>query len=89
MRPITPDDEAFLYRLYASTREEELALLDWQEAQKETLLGMQFAAQHAFYREQFPQAAFQLLILENEPIGRLYVDHRPDGRLPFDLPIPT
>lgn len=78
LRPITPDDEAFLYRLYASTREEELAPLDWQEAQKETFLRMQFTAQHTFYREQFPQAAFQLLVLGDEPIGRLYVDHRPD-----------
>ena len=78
LRPITPDDETFLYRLYASTRKEELAPLDWQEAQKETFLRMQFTAQHTFYTEQFPQAAFQLLVLGDEPIGRLYVDHRPD-----------
>ena len=45
LRPIGPDDEAFLYRVYASTREEELAPLGWNEAQKTAFLRMQFTAQ--------------------------------------------
>ena len=44
-RPIRPDDEAFLYEVYASTRTEELALVDWDEAHKAALLHGQYAAQ--------------------------------------------
>ncbi len=78
LRPITPEDEDFLYRVYASTREDELAPLDWDDEQKESFLKMQFAAQHKFYTEQFPRAEFQVILLDQEPIGRLYLDHRDD-----------
>ena len=77
-RPATPEDENFLYRVYASTREDELAPLDWDDKQMQTFLKMQFAAQHKFYLEQFPQAEFQVILLGREPIGRLYIDRRDD-----------
>ena len=78
LRPITPADRPFLARLYASTRQDELALLDWDDAQKESFLEMQFNAQHTFYTEQFRQAQFEIIELEGDPIGRLYLDRRPD-----------
>ncbi len=78
LRPIGPADEDFLFRLYASTRDGEMALLDWSDAQKEAFLRMQFDAQHKYYVEQFPEARLDLVVLEGEPIGRLYVDRRDD-----------
>jgi ribosomal protein S18 acetylase RimI-like enzyme len=77
-RPITPDDQEFLYHLYASTRENELAVVDWSEAEKASFLRMQFNAQHKFYMESFTQASFQIILLQDEPIGRLYIDRRQD-----------
>ncbi len=77
-RFITREDKNFLRSLYASTREEELALTDWDDLQKEAFIGMQFEAQHSFYHEQFPNAEFQLILLDKEPIGRLYIDKRED-----------
>ena len=78
LRPITEQDRDFLYRLYASTREDEMALVPWGEAEKQAFLKMQFAAQHKYYHQQFRQAEFQLILLDDEPIGRLYVDRRTD-----------
>ena len=78
LRPITPDDEPFLYRVYAGTREDELAPLSWDEAQKQAFLTMQFTAQHRYYQEQYPEAAFQIILLEGRPVGRLYVARWPD-----------
>lgn len=72
-RPITAEDEEFLYRLYASTREEELSQTGWDEAQKETFLRMQFHAQHEHYQTYYANAQFQLILFDGEPIGRLYV----------------
>jgi ribosomal protein S18 acetylase RimI-like enzyme len=75
-RPITKQDEGFLYRVYASTRQEELARVPWDEAQKSTFLKMQFDAQHRYYLENYPRAKFQIILREGIPIGRLYVDRR-------------
>jgi ribosomal protein S18 acetylase RimI-like enzyme len=72
--PITDDDLDFLYRVYTSTREDELAVTDWNDAQKEEFLKMQFNAQHTYYQEHYPEAAFQIILLNNQPIGRLYLD---------------
>lgn len=78
LRPIADDDQPFLCRLYATTRADEMAVVDWTEAQKTEFLTMQFTAQHKFYLDQFRQASFDVLMLGQEPIGRLYVDRRPD-----------
>jgi GNAT superfamily N-acetyltransferase len=77
LRPIDADDMAFLYQVYASTREEELAVTGWSAAQKEAFLTMQFNAQHAYFQENYPGAAFQVILLDGQPIGRLYLDHWP------------
>jgi GNAT superfamily N-acetyltransferase len=78
LRPIRPDDEAFLYRVYASTRAEEMAVVPWTEAEKTAFLRMQFAAQHRYYQEQFPDAAFDVILCDGRPVGRLYVHRRAD-----------
>jgi ribosomal protein S18 acetylase RimI-like enzyme len=73
LRPVGPGEEAFLYRVYASTREEELALTGWDAPQKEAFLRMQFHAQHRYYQEQFPDASFQIILRDGAPAGRLYL----------------
>jgi GNAT superfamily N-acetyltransferase len=78
LRPITPDDQDFLYHVYASTREEELAQADWNEAQKTAFLQQQFNAQHQYYQANYPNAQFQIVELAGAPIGRLYVDRWAD-----------
>ena len=55
LRPAQEDDLPFLYRVYASTRQEELALVDWDEAQKEWFLRMQFDLQRAPMLRLFPR----------------------------------
>jgi ribosomal protein S18 acetylase RimI-like enzyme len=73
LRPIAPDDEEFLCRVYGSTREEELALTDWDGAQKAAFVQMQFAAQHRYYQENYRQTTFDVILANGEPAGRLYV----------------
>jgi len=73
-RPIIKDDLDFLYRVYSSTREEELAITDWSDAQKDEFLKIQFNAQHTYYQEHYPKADFKVILLNDEPIGRLYMD---------------
>lgn len=77
-RPIEDRDLPFLYRVYASTRADELAQVDWSAEQKSAFLRMQFEAQRAYYEEQFPAADFRTIVVDGQPGGRLYVDRRPD-----------
>ncbi len=78
LRPITPEDQELLLRIYASTRADELAAVPWSEQEKQDFLRFQFDAQHKYYQEHFPRAAFDLILKGGEPIGRLYVDRRDD-----------
>jgi ribosomal protein S18 acetylase RimI-like enzyme len=77
LRQAEEDDEAFLLEVYSSTRIEELALTNWNDAQKKAFLGMQFAAQQNFYREQNPDASHLIILIEDRPVGRIYTSNRP------------
>jgi GNAT superfamily N-acetyltransferase len=89
LRAITPDDLGTLYLIYASTRQDELAPLDWSDAQKAAFLAMQFNAQHSYYQEQFPGASFLMIMLAGEPIGRLYLERRADEIRIIDIALLT
>lgn len=78
LRPVDAADAEVLYRIYASTREQELAPLGWDEATKEAFLRMQFAAQDRYYRETYPDASYDLIVSGGDVLGRLYV-HRDEG----------
>lgn len=77
-RPVEPGDEAFLYALYAGTREAEMALTGWSDDEKESFLCMQFHAQTTDYARNYPDAQFDLLLCAGRPAGRLYLDRRED-----------
>jgi GNAT superfamily N-acetyltransferase len=73
LRPITPEDESFLACLYASTREQELAQTNWSDEQKAMFCRMQFNAQTADYRANYPDASFQIIERDGVAAGRLLV----------------
>jgi ribosomal protein S18 acetylase RimI-like enzyme len=75
LRPVTEADRGFLLSVYASTREDELAQVAWEEGAKEAFLEHQFSAQDQHYRANYPGAAFDVIEVDGEPAGRLYV-HR-------------
>lgn len=74
LRPVADEDLPFLLRVYASTRAEELAQVPWSAEQKEAFLRQQFEAQHAWWREHYTGASFDVVLLDGAPVGRLYVD---------------
>jgi ribosomal protein S18 acetylase RimI-like enzyme len=73
LRPAGPDDEAFLLRVYASGREEELAATGWDEARKLAFLEMQYRAQSASYRANL-KAWYDVIVVDGRDAGRLLVD---------------
>lgn len=73
LRPVIEDDYTFLLSLYASTREQELASTDWNPAQREAFLRMQFDAQQAHYRSHYPGGEHWIILIDGAEVGRLYV----------------
>jgi ribosomal protein S18 acetylase RimI-like enzyme len=73
LRPARAEDRDFLLRVYASTREEELRVVDWSDEQKAAFVQQQFEAQDAYYREHYDPASFDVIEVDGEPAGRLYV----------------
>jgi len=73
LRDATAEDEGFLRQVYACTRAEEMALVPWTDEQREAFLRFQFDAQDSYYRSQFPEAAYQIILKDGAPVGRLYV----------------
>lgn len=78
LRAARPEDQSFLAEVYASTRELEMSLVDWTEAEKAEFLRMQFEAQHRYYHEHYQHTSWDLILREGEPIGRFYVARWPD-----------
>lgn len=76
LRPVQEADEELLLELYASTRTDEMALVPWDAAQKLAFVQMQFRAQQKHYQAYFPRAAHEMIEVEEQPVGRLYVDRR-------------
>jgi len=73
LRAAQPEDQSFLLQVYSSTRAEELALVSWTEEQREAFVEMQFAAQQNHYASEFPQATHDIILANEQPVGRIYV----------------
>jgi ribosomal protein S18 acetylase RimI-like enzyme len=67
-------DEAFLFELYASTRQEELDNWGWPPEMRNTFLTVQFKASQG-YHNAFSDAEFQIIQLDGVNAGRMIV-HR-------------
>lgn len=80
LRPETAGDEALSCAIYGSTRAEELTRVPWTDEQKTAFVVMQFEAQRSYYREVYPDAAFDIVLVDGEEAGRLYV-----ARLPGEI----
>jgi ribosomal protein S18 acetylase RimI-like enzyme len=77
LRPETEDDLPFLVRLYASTREAELAITGWSLEEKQAFVVGQFQAQRHHYRTCIPDCRFDVIECRGEPFGRLYLASGP------------
>jgi len=73
LRSVLPEDEPFLFRLYASTREVELESFGWGEADKGAFLHLQFKAHQHHYATISPQADQRVILQDGRPVGTLIV----------------
>lgn len=62
-----------------------MAMVPWNEQEKAAFLDMQFRAQDTFYRSEFSDAKFDVLLQNGEPIGRLYTNLTPTALHILDI----
>jgi ribosomal protein S18 acetylase RimI-like enzyme len=74
LRPEQPGDEGFLFEIYAGTREEELALTNWDQPMRRAFLIQQFNAMRQGYRGMFPSGEFQIIEVAGKVAGRMVID---------------
>jgi GNAT superfamily N-acetyltransferase len=73
LRRVGPDDEEFLFALYSSTREDELAQVEWGEGQKDQFLRWQYELQRGEYQTRFPDADYYIVLMDDRPAGRIWI----------------
>ena len=73
LRAVAPGDDEFLLDVYASTRADEMALVNWDDATKRAFLRTQYDAQKAEYGARFPDAQYDVILLDGRAAGRLWV----------------
>ena len=78
LRPEREEDRAFRYSLFCRSRPPEWDMVQLDPQVREELMRHQFEAQTNGYLTQFPQARFDIIELDGEPIGRIVVDRPAD-----------
>lgn len=85
LRPIRATDRDFLFDVFCGTRTELTEALDLPDVQKEQLMSIQFQAQEHAYRKQYPNADFDLLLVDEKPVGHFYAQRGPDNFVLIDI----
>jgi GNAT superfamily N-acetyltransferase len=76
-RPQSPDDDEFLYRVYASSRATEMQAWGWPPEQQESFLRMQFRARRLSYDAAYPDSSHSILLCDGAPAGSAIVWRSP------------
>lgn len=77
-RDATDADYDFLRRLYHATREEEMKHFPLSDTEKIIFLNQQFSAQYEHYRIHYPTCERNIVELDGQPIGRMWIDEWSD-----------
>jgi ribosomal protein S18 acetylase RimI-like enzyme len=73
LRSAEAADLPFLRRLYAASRDRELAYIPWPDETKRSFCDNQFDLQHRHYVTSYLSADFLIVLHRRKPIGRLYL----------------
>ena len=73
--------------VFASTRSDELAALAWNPALRQSFIDMQFSAQQQDFGASYPDAENSIILLAEQPIGRMLVERTDAAILLIDIAI--
>lgn len=71
LRTATNDDREFMYKVYAATRADEVAMFGWDDAQTDAFLRSQFEIRGASYAMQVPDAINSVILFDGKNAGSI------------------
>jgi ribosomal protein S18 acetylase RimI-like enzyme len=74
LRPATPEDSAFLFSVYRSSRLDDLTTLNWTGEQIEDFLAKQYEAQERFCKNDYPHAEELIVLRAGDPVGQMMIE---------------
>ncbi len=83
LRPAEASDEAFLYRLFVSSRGDILALVP--EPRRTELLRMQFRGQSQTYNQRYPASTHNIVLFDGVEAGRVWVAETAEALAVVDI----
>ena len=81
-RPAAAADEPFLRKLYGTARPE---LADWDDEARATFVEVQLRAQRLEWDARFPGSTDEVLLLDGNPVGRVWIAWSPKECRLLDL----
>jgi ribosomal protein S18 acetylase RimI-like enzyme len=78
LTPEQPEDDSFLFELYATTRAAELALIVWNDEQRCAFLRQQYELRRFHYLRYHSGAEYLLIRRGGDPIGRIAIHRKGD-----------
>jgi ribosomal protein S18 acetylase RimI-like enzyme len=78
LRTVSAADDEFLLSVYYSTREAELAQATWEPGQRDFFVRWQFELQRREYDLRFPQAEYDVILVDDKPAGRIWIGNDDD-----------
>jgi ribosomal protein S18 acetylase RimI-like enzyme len=89
LRPVSDHDEAFLRKVYASSRADEMAAIGWDDLSQGAFLDMQFSVRQRAYAMQNPMAESSVILFDGVPAGRIIVERLDSGISLTDIAVLT
>ena len=74
VRPALPQDERFQYELTYEVLFEQLYAHTWDPRIRDHLLNLQIHAKHGSYAAVHPNADYAIVVLDDQPVGRMIID---------------
>lgn len=84
-RPAVAEDEAFLFELFRAVRSPAFAVASMPAAQLDLLMRIQYAAQNQAYRAEYPDADHQLVLVDGNAAGRIWISRAPAEQTLVDI----
>jgi GNAT superfamily N-acetyltransferase len=85
LRPMQATDHAFTYQVFASTRLDEMAQVDWPPEQKDVFLHMQFELRERQYCSAYPEAVRDVILCDDVPAGSMITLRTAEATLLVDI----
>ena len=87
LRPVQAVDESYLLALFSDSRQAERLQTTWNDDEWAEFMLFQFVAQNQDYTARYPDAKYDIILFDDEPVGRIWVGQNAEEIRLLDITI--